>query len=54
MQLVNDEGEPAAVAVVIDKDKNGSQSALKWALDNLVIRGQTITLVYVNTPGNLF
>ncbi|XP_026658157.1 U-box domain-containing protein 35 isoform X1 [Phoenix dactylifera] len=36
------------VAVAIDKDK-GSQNALKWALDNIVDRGQTITLIHVNT-----
>ncbi|KAH0450956.1 hypothetical protein IEQ34_021648 [Dendrobium chrysotoxum] len=38
------------VAVAIDKGKS-SQSALKWALDNLVHRGQTITLLHVNTKG---
>ncbi|CAD5173043.1 unnamed protein product [Musa acuminata subsp. malaccensis] len=36
------------VAVAIDKDKN-SQSAFKWALDNVVTKGQTLTLVHVNT-----
>nr|XP_018680201.1 PREDICTED: U-box domain-containing protein 51-like isoform X2 [Musa acuminata subsp. malaccensis] len=36
------------VAVAIDKDKS-SQSALKWALDNVVTRGQTLTLIHVNT-----
>ncbi|XP_008782816.2 U-box domain-containing protein 35-like [Phoenix dactylifera] len=36
------------VAVAIDKDK-GSQNALKWALDNIVTRGQTITLIHVNS-----
>ncbi|OAY66750.1 U-box domain-containing protein 52 [Ananas comosus] len=36
------------VAVAIDKDK-GSQNALKWALDNIISRGQTITLIHVNT-----
>ncbi|RZR78240.1 hypothetical protein BHM03_00003520 [Ensete ventricosum] len=34
------------VAVAIDKDK-GSQNALKWAVDNLVTRGQTLTLIHV-------
>lgn len=34
------------VAVAVDRDKP-SQSALKWALDNLVPRGQTIMLVHV-------
>ena len=36
------------VAVAVDKDK-GSQNALKWALDNVVTKGQTITLIHVNT-----
>ncbi|RRT50889.1 hypothetical protein B296_00017529 [Ensete ventricosum] len=36
------------VAVAIDKDKN-SQGAFKWALDNVVTKGQTLTLVHVNT-----
>ncbi|KAM0939377.1 putative protein kinase RLK-Pelle-RLCK-IXb family [Dioscorea sansibarensis] len=36
------------VAVAVDKDK-GSQNALKWALENLVQKGQTITLVHVRT-----
>lgn len=35
------------VAVAIDKDKN-SQHALKWAIENLLARGQTIVLIYVN------
>ncbi|KAA8520993.1 hypothetical protein F0562_011666 [Nyssa sinensis] len=34
------------VAVAIDKDK-GSQSALKWAIDNLLNRGQNVVLVHV-------
>ena len=34
------------VAVAVDKDK-ASQSALKWALDNIVTRGHTITLIHV-------
>lgn len=34
------------VAVAIDKDK-GSQNALRWAVDNLMSRGQTLTLVHV-------
>ncbi|CAD5173155.1 unnamed protein product, partial [Musa acuminata subsp. malaccensis] len=36
------------VAVAIDRDKN-SQGAFRWALDNVVTRGQTLTLVHVNT-----
>ncbi|URE00277.1 U-box domain-containing protein [Musa troglodytarum] len=35
------------VAVAIDKDK-GSQNALKWAVDNLLARGQTLTLIHAN------
>nr|CAB3467324.1 unnamed protein product [Digitaria exilis] len=38
------------VAVCIDKDKN-SQNALKWAIDSLAQKGQTIVLVHVNTKG---
>ncbi|XP_014660471.1 U-box domain-containing protein 35 isoform X1 [Setaria italica] len=38
------------VAVCIDKDKN-SQNALKWAMDSLVHKGQTLVLVHVNTKG---
>ncbi|XP_073011369.1 U-box domain-containing protein 35-like [Typha latifolia] len=38
------------VAVGIDKDK-GSQNALKWATENLVSKGQILTLVHVNTKG---
>ncbi|KAL6970648.1 non-specific serine,threonine protein kinase [Sarracenia purpurea var. burkii] len=35
------------VAVAVDKDK-GSPYALKWAIDNLLNRGQTVVLVHVN------
>ncbi|XP_043712074.1 U-box domain-containing protein 35 isoform X2 [Telopea speciosissima] len=35
------------VAVAIDKDK-GSPAALRWALDHLLSRGQTVHLVHVN------
>ncbi|KAJ4964120.1 hypothetical protein NE237_024059 [Protea cynaroides] len=35
------------VAVAIDKDK-GSQFALKWAVDHLLTRGQTVILIHVN------
>ncbi|XP_017230370.1 U-box domain-containing protein 35 isoform X1 [Daucus carota subsp. sativus] len=34
------------VAVAIDKDK-GSQFALRWAVDNLLSRGQTVVLIHV-------
>ncbi|XVE98907.1 hypothetical protein REPUB_Repub03eG0149100 [Reevesia pubescens] len=40
--------ESVAVAVAIDKDK-GSQFALKWAVDHLMSRGQSITLLHVKT-----
>ena len=43
-------GSYPLVAVCIDKDKN-SQNALKWAIDSLVQKGQTIVLVHVNTKG---
>ncbi|XP_057989883.1 U-box domain-containing protein 52 [Hevea brasiliensis] len=35
-----------SVAVAIDKDK-GSQYALKWAVDHLLTRGQSVTLLHV-------
>ncbi|XXG64380.1 hypothetical protein AAC387_Pa05g2350 [Persea americana] len=35
-----------AVAVAVEKDK-GSQNALKWAVENLVNRGQTLVLIHV-------
>ncbi|XP_039018376.1 U-box domain-containing protein 51-like [Hibiscus syriacus] len=35
------------VAVAIDKDKKNSHHALKWAVDNLLQRGQTIVLIHV-------
>ncbi|KAJ0740363.1 putative rossmann-like alpha/beta/alpha sandwich protein [Helianthus annuus] len=34
------------VAVAIDKDK-ASQGALKWTVDNLVRKGQTVYLLHV-------
>ncbi|CAK7339801.1 unnamed protein product [Dovyalis caffra] len=38
------------VAVAIDKDK-GSQNALKWAVENLLSKGQTVVLIHVfNKP----
>lgn len=36
----------AMVAVAIDKDKY-SQHALKWAIENLLARGQTVVLIHV-------
>ena len=40
------EGTYGLVAVAIDKDKN-SQNALKWAVDHLLQKGQTVILVHV-------
>lgn len=34
------------IAVAIDRDK-GSQSALKWTIDNLVRKGQIVYLLHV-------
>ncbi|KAI4376372.1 hypothetical protein MLD38_014141 [Melastoma candidum] len=39
-------GDAGVVAVAIDNDK-GSQYALKWAIDNLLQRGQTVYLIHV-------
>lgn len=39
-------GGNGLVAVAIDRDKN-SQNALKWAIDNLLQRGQTVILIHV-------
>ncbi|CAH8387464.1 unnamed protein product [Eruca vesicaria subsp. sativa] len=39
-------GTEGLVAVAIDKDKS-SQNALKWAVENLLQKGQTILLVHV-------
>ncbi|KAK9279235.1 hypothetical protein L1049_012913 [Liquidambar formosana] len=41
-----------SVAVAIDKDK-GSQNALKWAIDHLLHRGQTVILIHVNLKPTL-
>ncbi|KAJ3695380.1 hypothetical protein LUZ60_000757 [Juncus effusus] len=46
--MVGQEANYPLVAVAIDKDK-GSQNALKWAIDHLMQRGQTLVLVHVNT-----
>ncbi|GAB4854085.1 hypothetical protein Ancab_022667 [Ancistrocladus abbreviatus] len=40
------DGANAVVAVAIDKDKN-SQHALKWAIDNVLQKGQTVVLIHV-------
>ncbi|KAL9253993.1 U-box domain-containing protein, partial [Drosera capensis] len=48
------EGTNALIAVAIDKDK-GSQHALRWAIDNLLQRGQSLVLIHVKLrpPGSL-
>ncbi|KAL6137795.1 hypothetical protein ACLB2K_063084 [Fragaria x ananassa] len=40
-----------SVAVAIDKDR-GSQYAIKWAIDNLLSRGQALTLLHVKHTTN--
>lgn len=40
------DGVNGLVAVAIDKEK-GSQNALKWAIDNLLIRSATVILIHV-------
>lgn len=37
---------PRLFAVAIDRDKS-SQIALKWAVDNLLVKGQTVILIHV-------
>ncbi|KAM0943231.1 putative rossmann-like alpha/beta/alpha sandwich protein [Dioscorea sansibarensis] len=49
--MVMDESEFQLVAVAVDKDKS-SQNALKWAVENIVQRGQTITLIHVKTKNS--
>ncbi|PIN07101.1 Serine/threonine protein kinase [Handroanthus impetiginosus] len=45
-QKGNGEKKQEMVAVAIDKDK-GSQSALKWAVDHLLGKGKSVTLLHV-------
>lgn len=40
-----------SVVVAIDKDK-ASQYALKWAVDNLLGKGQALTLLHVKTKSS--
>ncbi|KAI4337438.1 hypothetical protein L6164_015856 [Bauhinia variegata] len=42
------DGVNGLVAVAIDKDK-GSQNALRWAIDHLLMRGTTVVLLHVKT-----
>ncbi|KAL6586532.1 hypothetical protein OROMI_001520 [Orobanche minor] len=45
-------GRNGLVAVAVDKDK-GSQLAIKWAIDNLLAKGQTVILIHViQRPGS--
>ncbi|XP_010472443.1 PREDICTED: U-box domain-containing protein 52-like [Camelina sativa] len=44
--VVKEGGSNGVVAVAIDKDKS-SQHALKWAVDHLLQRGQSVILVHV-------
>ncbi|VVB10884.1 unnamed protein product [Arabis nemorensis] len=44
-------GTDGLVAVAVDRDKT-SQSALKWAVDNLLQKGQTVVLVHVKPRGS--
>lgn len=37
-----------SVAVAIDKDRS-SQYALKWAVENILDRGQALTLIHIKT-----
>lgn len=39
------------VAVAIDKDR-AAQSALKWAIENLLSRGQTVLLIHVKVTAH--
>ncbi|GER42546.1 kinase [Striga asiatica] len=39
-------GRNGLIAVAVDKDK-GSQHAIKWAIDNLLAKGQTVILIHV-------
>lgn len=39
------------IVVAIDRDKS-SHSAFKWALDNVVAAGQTLTLLHVNNKSS--
>ncbi|XP_019092550.1 PREDICTED: U-box domain-containing protein 35-like isoform X1 [Camelina sativa] len=46
VKMAEGERRDENVAVAIDRDK-GSQAALKWAVDNLLIPGETLTLIHV-------
>lgn len=50
---VEKRGGSGLVAVAVDRDK-GSQNALKWAVDNLLQRGQTVILIHVKLKSSTF
>lgn len=50
--MVGSERRDERVVVAIDRGK-GSQAALKWAVDNLVTSGETLTLVHVKLKQTL-
>ncbi|KAG7583577.1 Protein kinase domain [Arabidopsis suecica] len=52
VKIVNGERRDESVAIAIDRDK-GSQAALKWAVDNLLTSGETLTLVHVRVKQTL-
>ena len=41
------------VGIAIDKDK-GSQLALKWATENLLVKGQTAILIHVKLKSSTY
>lgn len=45
------EKKEEVVAVAIDKDKS-SQYALKWTVDHLITKGQSISLVHVKNKAS--
>ncbi|KAJ4754307.1 kinase with adenine nucleotide alpha hydrolases-like domain-containing protein [Rhynchospora pubera] len=51
MAIAGTEAAYPLVAVAIDNHNKTSQIALKWAVEHLVKRGQTLVLVHVNTKG---
>nr|AAC67211.1 putative protein kinase [Arabidopsis thaliana] len=50
--MVDGERRDESVAIAIDRDK-GSQAALKWAVDNLLTPGETLTLIHVKVKQTL-
>ncbi|XP_078157996.1 U-box domain-containing protein 52-like isoform X3 [Carex rostrata] len=51
MSVTGTESVYPLVAVAIDNNNKTSQGALKWAVEHLLKRGQTVVLVHVNTKG---